>query len=299
MPEIQSNQLIMNMLISETIRQLLICTRRLEKFTMLENLIKQYFHENYTIIQIRELLLNKHGISKSISTIKRILSALGLKRKYFKESKMEDIISAIIEEVHSCGYNLGYRSLWSLLQTCLRSKHSDKLAGNGSFIQGKSVQNQRIESYWGRMRQHTVDFYIQLFKSIQSKGLFDGSNFHIKCLQFCFGPLLKHGLDYNRRLWNEHRIRKQAARNLVAGRPNALFNLPHQHQCRDFKKLTNKNTVERLMDRFTKKPQLLDPIITELVELLVPDVKTPTNPKEALNLYKNILEAYATHRNTN
>lgn len=29
---------------------------------------------------------------------------------------MEDIISAIVEEVHSCGYNLGYRSLWSKLK---------------------------------------------------------------------------------------------------------------------------------------------------------------------------------------
>lgn len=150
------------------------------------------------------------------------------------------------------------------------------------------------------MHQHTVDFYIQLFKSIQSKGLFDGSNFHTKCLQFCFGPLLKHDLYYNRKLWNEHRIRKQAARNLVAGRLNALFNLPHQYPYRNFKKLTNKNTVERLMDKFTKKPRLFDPTVAELVELLVPDnVKTPTNPKEALNLYKNILEAYGTHRNTN
>ncbi|CAD6238477.1 GSCOCG00012537001-RA-CDS, partial [Cotesia congregata] len=71
---------------------------------------------NYPNTHIRELLLRKYGISTSISTIKRRLFFLGLRRKNFKESEIKDIISAIIEELHSCGYNLGYRSLWQKLK---------------------------------------------------------------------------------------------------------------------------------------------------------------------------------------
>ncbi|KAH0557502.1 hypothetical protein KQX54_007145 [Cotesia glomerata] len=152
-------------------------------------------------------------------------------------------------------------------QICLRKRHRDKLAGDNSFIQDKSVKNQRIESYWGRMRQHTVDFYRQFFKCMQEKGLFDGSNLHIKCLQFCFGPLIKHDLDNNRKLWNQHRIRRQAVRNHLAGRPNI--------------------------------PKLFEPYMKELSELLMSDVKIPVNPEEALNLYKNILREYAAFKSQN
>lgn len=379
---------------------------------MAECYIKKYFLENYKISDIRQLLITRHDITISMSTLKRILSTLGLKRKYVPESNMRDIVTAAVEEVTSCGYNLGYRSLWKKLQlqyklrvkretvytllkildpegianrygnklrrrryispgpnfmwhldgydklkqfgfaihgcidgfsrkimwlevattnndpaitahyylktvkqlkflptvircdkgsensligelqTCMRKIHTDKFAGEKSFIQGKSVKNQRIESYWGRMRQHTVDFYIQLFKCMQEKGLFDGSSLHIKCLQLCFGPLLKYDLQNNKKLWNQHRIRRQAARNHLGGQPNALYQLPHQYNCRDYKKMINVDTVDQLIERFTKKPQLFDPLVKELTELLIPDFKIPTNPTEAFNLYKQILSEY-------
>ena len=70
------------------------------------------------------------------------------------------------------------------------------------------MKNQWIESYWGRMRQHTVDFDIQFFEYMHERNLFDGSNLHIKCLQFCFGLLIKYDLNNNRKLRNKHRIRK-------------------------------------------------------------------------------------------
>lgn len=386
---------------------------------MIEQLIRQYFLENHKVSEIRDLLLTRNEIKISISTIKRILSSLGLKRKNVLESSMQDIVAAIIEEIHSCGYNLGYRSLWRKLkleykltvkrdtvynllkiidpdglanrfgnklrrrqyispgpnfiwhldgydklkqfgfaihgcidgfsrrvlwlevgttnndpavtahyflktvkklkflptlirsdkgsengligelQVCLRKNHSDKLAGDKSFIQGKSVKNQRIESYWGRMRQQTVDFYIQFFKCMQEKGLFNGSNLHTKCLQFCFGPLIRHDLNTNRKLWNEHRIRKQAVRNHLAGRPNVLFHLPHRYASRDYKRNVNPNTVEKLMNKFTKKPKLFEPYIKELSELLISNVEIPANPTDALNLYKKILQEYTIFKNQN
>ncbi|CAD6232784.1 GSCOCG00012237001-RA-CDS [Cotesia congregata] len=386
---------------------------------MIEQLIRQYFLKNYKISEIRDLLLTRNEIIISISTIKRILSSLGLKRKNVPESSMQDIVSAIIKEIYSCGYNLGYRSLWKKLkleynltvkrdtvynllkvidpdglanrfgnklrrrqyispgpnfiwhldgydklkqfgfaihgcidgfsrrvlwlevgttnndpavtafyflktvkklkflptlirsdkgsengligelQIFLQKNHTDNLAGDKSFIQGKSVKNQRIESYWGRMRQHTVDFYIQFFKCMQEKGLFDGSNLHIKCLQFCFGPLIRHDLNTNRKLWNEHRIRKQAVRNHLAGRPNVLFHLPHRYASRDYRRKVNPNTVEKLMNKFTKKPKLFERYIRELSELLISKVKIPANPTDALNLYKKILQEYAKFKNEN
>lgn len=76
--------------------------------------------------------------------------------------------------------------LIGLLQIAFRSGHKDKLAGDTSFIQGKSVRNQRIESFWGRMRQHSMDYYIQFFKCMYQQNVFDGSALHVKCLQFCF-----------------------------------------------------------------------------------------------------------------
>ena len=79
------------------------------------------------------------------------------------------------------------------------------------------------------MRQHSTDFFIQVFKCLQEQNLFDGSGLHKKCLQYCFGPLIKRELDLTKDLWNEHRIRKQVARNNIAGKPQLLFNLPENY----------------------------------------------------------------------
>ena len=86
------------------------------------------------------------------------------------------------------------------LQVSLRWKHKDRRAGEQSFFQGKSVRNQRIDAFWSQMRKHSMDFYIQLFKCMQHKNLFDGSKLHVKCLQYCFGPMIKRDFKATQQL---------------------------------------------------------------------------------------------------
>lgn len=178
-------------------------------------------------------------------------------------------------------------------QICLRKDHGDKLSGDNSYIKGRSVRNQRIESYWGQLRKHTADFYIQLFKSMQQKNIFDGSSLHIKCLQYCFGPMIKADLKSAMELWNNHKIRKQAARNNVAGKPYILYHLAEKQNVRDFRKEVDTDIVQKLMDRFTDKPILIDPLFKELIEIILPDPIIPTTPEEALSLYKEIIKTVA------
>lgn len=281
---------------------------------MQEKLIQEYFHKNCTHEEILCPLRKNHGIRICLSKLRRTLLSLGLKRKYYKESNIEDIVFAMIEELSSSGYILGYRSLWKtvtkkynltvkrdtvyyilriadpegvadrlarrlqrrqylspgpnflwhldgydklkpfgfaihgciddfsrmiiwlevgtsnndpkitahyylksikqekLLPTIVRSDHGsenvsiespqielrqshrDQFAREKSFIKGRSVRNQRIESYWGQMRKHTADFYIQFFKCMEERNIFDGSRLHIKCYQYSFGPLIKYDL---------------------------------------------------------------------------------------------------------
>lgn len=185
--------------------------------------------------------------------------------------------------------------LIGLLQVCLRKHHPDKFAGENSFVQGKSTRNQRIESYWGRMRQHTVDYYIQLFKCMQERNLFNGSNLHIKCLQFCFGPLIKYDLNSNKELWNQHHIKKQPAQNNMAGKPLILFNLPEKFNCRNYKKPVDLEALGRLIERYTTKPHLIDPKFQELVNMLLPDYSVPSDPNEAVQLHKKLLRLIDEH----
>lgn len=63
-----------------------------------------------------QLMKDKHKISLSLSSLKRIIYSLGLRRKGIPESDIEGICVSIIEELHASGYNLGYRALWSKLK---------------------------------------------------------------------------------------------------------------------------------------------------------------------------------------
>ena len=48
----------------------------------------------------------------------------------------------------------GTENIWiSVMQRLLRMDQNDNLAGFKSFIEGKSSANERIESYWSKLRQ--------------------------------------------------------------------------------------------------------------------------------------------------
>lgn len=179
-----------------------------------------------------------------------------------------------------------------------RTSHEDNLAGERSFIKGKSVHNQRIESFWGQMRRHSADFFIKLFKCMVGEDLFDGSNLHKSLLQFCFGAVIKAELELTKQLWNEHRIRRQAG-NHIAGKPFLLYNIPERYGARDYKINVDENTIKRLMDRHTTKPNLYDPSVKELCDLLLPNVAIPSTPEESLTLYKQLLNKIKQHDSVN
>lgn len=125
---------------------------------------------------------------------------------------------------------------------------------------------------------------------MSQKNIFNGSMLHVKCLQYCFGPLIKADLKTCMELWNEHDIRKQAARNNLAGKPCILYDLPENYNARDFRKEIDSHAVQLLIDRVTVKPQLLDPLFKQLVEIVMPDHEVATTPEEAVKLFKVIIQ---------
>ena len=79
----------------------------------------------------------------------------------------------------------------------------DNLAGHNSFIQGKSSANQRIESYWSKLRQEGSGWWMDFFKDLQDSGIFrDHDPLHHECLRFCFMNVLRKELHDVAKLWN-------------------------------------------------------------------------------------------------
>ena len=178
------------------------------------------------------------------------------------------------------------------LQIGLRTYHEDHFSGKKSFIKGKSVHNQRIEYYWGQLRKHSANFFINFFKSMIQQNIFNGSDLQKeKCLQYAFGPLIQKEIDLSRTLWNEHRIRKRHAEHNVAQKPYILYNLPNRYNIVDFKKSIHEATVDELIEKVTTKPILVDPSFSKAVEekMLYSEVN---NADEALGVYMNLLRLF-------
>ena len=73
--------------------------------------------------------------------------------------------------------------------------HRDENTKEKSFVKGKSTANERIEKYWKHLWNHTSEWYITLFKTMQDRAELDMSNIiHIECLLYCFESLLNHDL---------------------------------------------------------------------------------------------------------
>ena len=82
-----------------------------------DQLIRQYFQQNYTNKEIACFLAVQHGIVLCVRTIKRVLKRLNLKRASKRhQSPVELIIQAILYEHDISGSFLGYRQLTQRLR---------------------------------------------------------------------------------------------------------------------------------------------------------------------------------------
>ena len=73
-------------------------------------LISQYFRQDYNNLEILEFL-KLHGVSISLSTLKRRLASIGLLRK--TNISDDELRSAIEKELGKSGCFVGYRKMWA------------------------------------------------------------------------------------------------------------------------------------------------------------------------------------------
>ena len=86
-----------------------------ERAETLEELIFKYFRQGYKNLDMLEILNIKHKMPLSLSTLKRLLKGMGLRRRG-PEDQPALIKTAIEEELLTSGSLLGYRKIWRTLQ---------------------------------------------------------------------------------------------------------------------------------------------------------------------------------------
>ena len=72
------------------------------------------------------------------------------------------------------------------IQQWLRQNDDDAFADEKSVMFGRSTANQRIEQWWGYLRKHWSQFWMNIFKGLARDGYFTGSWLDRNLLQFCF-----------------------------------------------------------------------------------------------------------------
>ncbi|CAI6356893.1 unnamed protein product [Macrosiphum euphorbiae] len=71
----------------------------------------------------------------------------------------------------------------------------------------KSTENQRIEAWWGILRKHQSQFWINLFQKLKEDGHFTGSWLDKNLIRFVFLDIIKTELEEIKTEWNSHKIR--------------------------------------------------------------------------------------------
>ena len=77
------------------------------------------------------------------------------------------------------------------IHTSLRELFDESTHTKPPFLYGKSVNNQRIESWWSILRKHSAQFWMNLFQMLKEDDYFDGSFLDKSLIQFCFLELIQ------------------------------------------------------------------------------------------------------------
>ena len=178
------------------------------------------------------------------------------------------------------------------IQMFLRGDHDDEFSGPHSFLYGKSTGNQRIESWWGILRKQCVNFWMNLFKDMVSRGILNTDDkLNCLCLKYCFKDILQRDIQRTAMEWNDHRIRKTTKYETVSGKPNILYFSPQLSESENYGKPYNVEEVEQLIVSVNGcQPINSDAAdFSELVCTMFGENKQPASVAEALDLYKSIM----------
>ena len=92
-------------------------------------------------------------------------------------------------------------------------------------INAESVRNQRIESFWSRVKRYRTNWWIKLFRTMESEGLYNGElESHQELLLFCFMPVIQRELNDMLSTWNRRPVRQSNVG--PGGKPDILFHIP-------------------------------------------------------------------------
>ena len=178
----------------------------------------------------------------------------------------------------------------SVLQPFFRVNDTDRMAGLRSFMYGKSVSNQRIESWWGILRRQGVQWWMCFFKDMQDLNVLDTTNaLHVECLRYCFMHVLQAELDRIVEHWNLHEIRSQKNSNTPSGKPEMLYFVPEVFGGQDHGHNVDLGDVEACYGLYSSPKKMYSEDIEELANLLLPAHQQPTNTDDAYTLYRNLL----------
>lgn len=181
----------------------------------------------------------------------------------------------------------------SFLQPFLRNGHNDSMAGLKSFMYGKSTANQRIERWWGYLKQQGINWWKNTLLDLRDRGRFDASNaLHVECLRFCVTNVLQSELDRIAIHWNLHNVRPQKNVDTCTGKPEMLFHVPELTGSTDYGVDVDLQDVEICQELYTVPKQICSDAFKELAYILKPDLQMPGNAIEAFELYEALLNAY-------
>ena len=181
------------------------------------------------------------------------------------------------------------------IQHFFRRSCDDDFSGAKSFMYGKSTTNQRIEAWWGRLRQGCADWWIEFFKILTDSGLYNDNNvLHRECLKFSFMDVIQTELHRVVLEWNVHSIRPSTNLEAPSGKPDILYFLPESKGSQDYSIPIDVDEIDIAEHMCATRPQVKGccPEFKQLAEMIMVDegLDAPTTVDEARRLYVNLLD---------
>lgn len=107
--------------------------------------------------------------------------------------------------------------------------------------------------------------------------------------------MIEEDIEFTRKEWNEHTIRKQNCRNVVGGKPNELFHSPEDFDGNDCSKPVNLALFEEFPTQYTQEPVIYHPEFVDFLEENLPEdiISVPTSLEGAFDLYVKIIDTMA------